>query len=198
MKTRRIFSTICMFAVMFILMSNSSCENSSVQNDKEIVNKQMDIYQKSQPTPLYDYSLERDLVIQLYNARQAQVRTWVVWRSDYGMIEGDAACIGFPIPYDVQLTNPLQRVYDGAVVEQSEPNGLYSSKNTSATWIMQIIDVPGKGTMVTPVYIESKVTCYPYPVDVDYEHNRVRPAKFSSAPSVSIQFTKKLPVYNTK
>ena len=82
------------------------------------------------------------------------------------------------IPYDTSLTNPLQP-YSGpdgfamaVAVEQPEPNGLFSSKTTSATWVM----CAGPGGVVEPVYVEGKVTVYPYPVKVDYDHNRVTKA----------------------
>ena len=101
-----------------------------------------------------------------------------------GTVEGDCASIGFGIPYDTSLTNPLQKTYgvNGNVttIEQAEPNGLYASKATSATWVMCV----GDGGAIEPVYVESKVTVYPYPVKVDYSTNRV--TKSGSA-SVSIQ-----------
>ena len=168
--------------MMFILLtSESGCDNSATNKDKQTTNTQMEIYLKGQPTPIYDYSPERDVVIQLYGYRMKTVRTWCVWRSDMGMIEGWAPCMGYPIPYDVQLTNPLQRDGAGGNIEQAEPNGLYSSKNTSATWIFEVADIPGKGVEITPIYIEGKVTCYPYPIDVDMDKNRVTRTKASKA-----------------
>ncbi len=144
------------------------CGNSQ-RADRETVEKQQQIYAKSQPIPMFDFSQERDTAIQLYKMRNEKVRTWTVWRSATGVIEGDCESRGFPLPYDVQLTNP--KMIDrnsSAVIEQPEPNGLFSSKGTSATWVRAIID--GKEV---PLYIETKVTCYPYPVIVDYEKNRV-------------------------
>ena len=55
-------------------------------------------------------------------------------------------------------------------MEQAEPNGIYASKNTTATWIMS---VDTETSQIMPLYIEGKVTVYPYPVKVDYEKNRV-------------------------
>ena len=56
-----------------------------------------------------------------------------------------------------------------AVIEQAEPNGIFASKNTSATWVMCV----GSTGQIEPVYVESKVTIYPGPVSVDYKTNRV-------------------------
>ncbi len=71
---------------------------------------------------------------------------------------------------DTQLTNPQQVIWRGysehgyasGVVDQAEPNGLFTSKNTHATIIFP---TNGDGT-VSPVYSESDVNCYPWPVKI--------------------------------
>ena len=160
------------------------------QKDSKAVEHQQAQYAKGQPIPAYDYSLERELVIKLYNLRNEKVSTHSVWRSNYGMIEGDCPSMGFGIPYDTSLTNPTQLTYkyqsstsghysDG-VVNQAEPNGIFASTNTSATWVMCV----SKTGTIEPHYVESKVTVYPYQVDVNYKTNRV--TKHSGAKSVSL------------
>lgn len=167
--------------------------SDSEVRDKEAVEKQQSHYQVSQPLPRFDYSLERDVAIQLYKARNERVATHTVWRSDMGAVEGDCPSIGYPIPYDTSLTNPLQgtRVSaNGGVtsIEQAEPNGLFASKNSVATWVRCVSEVKGE-PVEAPVYIESKVTAYPYPVEIDYEINRVKPVQ-DAAPSVKIESKK--------
>lgn len=155
-----------------MLLMAGSCEPSSDKKDQIAVSRQQDQYAAAQPIPAFDYSLERDLVIQLYRIRNQKVATHTVWRSDYGMIEGDCPSMGYSLPYDTSLTNPLQAVYyngGGVTIEQPEPNGVFPSKNTSATWVFCI----GATGRVEPVSVESKVTTYPGPVSVDYENNRV-------------------------
>ncbi len=158
-------------------------EKSASNKEAQAVSHQQKQYAKGQPVPAFDWSLERDLMIQLYILRNAKVATHTVWRSDYGMIEGDRPSIGYGLPYDTSLTNPLVATdvsdrgithnYQGgalASIEQAEPNGIYASKNTTATWVMEVDAVTGK---ILPLYVESKVTVYPYPVKVDYKTNRV-------------------------
>jgi hypothetical protein len=147
---------------------------ASEEADRRRVDSQQKQYAIAQPIPYFEWSQERDTAIQLYKLRNEKVRTWTVWRSDYGMIEGDCESTGYPLPYDVQLTNPLARPSGAStvVVEQPEPNGLFSSKHTTATWIRSVVRHNGK-VMEVPIYVEGKVTCYPYPVRVDYEKNRV-------------------------
>ena len=154
----------------------TGCDDSQTTKDSVAVQRQQAQYAASQPVPTYNWSLERHLVKELYDIRNLRAATHSVWRSDRGLIEGDCASIGFGIPYDTSLTNPLTGKrfggttnYNRLVVEQPEPNGIFASKNTNATWVM----CAGTGGVIEPVYVETKVTVYPYPVSVDYNTNRV-------------------------
>jgi hypothetical protein len=155
-------------------------KNSSQQKDAEAVNRQQEQYAKSQPIPAYDYSLERDLLIQLYDVRNHKVATHSVWRSDLGTIEGDCPSMGYGLPYDTSLTNPLTglgfdtndqgSIEDSVIaVGQPEPNGIFASTNTAATWVFCV----NAGGVIEPHYVETKVTVYPGPVSIDYDKNRV-------------------------
>lgn len=171
---------LSLVVALVITGCNISADSQSAKTS-QAVERQQSQYATSQPVPAYDWSLERDLVVQLYNIRNLKALTHSVWRSDRGLIEGDCASIGFGIPYDTSLTNPLATTDEDqrgtrntalAVIEQAEPNGIFASKNTSATWVMC---AGGTGT-IEPVYIETKVTVYPYSVSVDYDNNRVAKA----------------------
>lgn len=156
-------------------------EASQETKDQKTVQMQQKQYAASQPVPMYDWSLVRHMVIQLQDAQNQKALTHSVWRSNTGMIEGDCVSMGYGIPYDTSLTNPLQAVkatHSGvalATIEQAEPNGIFASKNTSATWVMCVDE---SGT-ISPVYVEAKVTAYPWNMDVNYETNRVTKAKGS-------------------
>ena len=125
-----------------------------------------------------EYGVSRML---LYKIRNQKAATHSVWRSDRGLIEGDCPSYGYGIPYDTSLTNPLvatdidmngeEHNYQGGAltsIEQAEPNGIFASKNTAATWVMCL----GEAGNIEPVYVETKVTVYPGPVKVDYESKR--------------------------
>lgn len=152
--------------------------DSEASKEAQSVGRQQGQYAKGQPMPTFDWSLERHLLSELYKLRNKKVTTHAVWRSDYGMIEGDCPSMGFGLPYDASLTNPLMTTDEDqtgrrnsalATIEQPEPNGIFASKNTSATWVMCIGETGG----LEPVYVESKVTVYPGMVKVDYDKNRV-------------------------
>lgn len=149
----------------------AGCEESQDRKDTQQTQRQQSQYAISQPVPKYDWSLERHMVIKLYDLRNVKAATSAVWRSSTGMIEGHCPSLGFGIPYDTSITNPLKSYKgyrDGAVTEQAEPNGIFLSKNTSATWIMCV----GKFG-IEPIYTEARVTGYPYPITADYDKNRV-------------------------
>lgn len=177
----KLFKVLILISVLFSLAACGPSSSSS--EEAEVVDRQQAQYAIAQPVPAFDYSLERDLVIQLYNTRNIRAATHSVWRGDFSAVEGDCPSMGFGIPYDTSLTNPLTQerfVHDAAVgrdiglavVEQPEPNGIFASKNTNATWVMCVNEIG----VIEPVYVESKVTVYPYTVTVDYETNRVTKA----------------------
>jgi len=164
---------ILIVLTVFILGA-SSCGNESVeQRDRQRVQAQQSQYEKGQPMPAFDWSLERHLVIELYKVRNQKAATHSVWRADRGVVEGDCPSYGYGIPYDTSLTNPLQAVGTNmhalTSIEQAEPNGVFASKNTAATWVMCL----GEAGNIEPVYVETKVTVYPGPVKVDYVQNKV-------------------------
>lgn len=68
----------------------------------------------------------------------------------------EGKCIGFGIPYSTQYTNPQMREYgqSGAVaLPQADPNGLYSTPNGTATWVIKVDD----NGLQTVEYIESEI-----------------------------------------
>lgn len=175
-KTITVFLSLCL---ILLLVVGCNYPTSISTQESQKVARQQDQYAKGQPVPAFDWSFERDLIIQLYILRNEKVATHTVWRSDYGMIEDDTPSLGYGIPYDTSLTNPLMTTdedpegYDRnalATIEQPEPNGIFASKNTTATWVMSVDKKTGQ---ILPIYVESKVTVYPYPVKVNYETHRV-------------------------
>jgi hypothetical protein len=172
-------------AMVVLLLSGcdgakEGCKDANVSKsnkaESKAVERQQQQYITGQPIPAFDFSLERQRVIDLYQIRNRKAATHSVWRSDTGIVEGDCTSTGYGIPYDTSLTNPLSPVtYEGAhewavvTVEQPEPNGVFASKNTAATWVLCL----GATGAIEPVYVESKVTVYPGPVKVDYATNRV-------------------------
>jgi len=183
-----IFIIVLVMVMAVAMLLVASCKEGNQEfRDADQVDNQQAQYAKVHPIPYFDHSRERAVYTQIYQARNKSVATHTVWRGDMSIIEGDCPSIGFPIPYDVQLTNPLRTVkgYQSIVaVEQAEPNGMFSSKTTAATWVMCVVMDQGTAKTV-PVYVEGRVTAYPYPVVVNYDLNRVTKMP-ESKPSVVI------------
>ncbi|RIW17831.1 hypothetical protein [Vibrio harveyi] len=154
-----------------LLSSNAFAFASSQETkDRKAVNDQQRIYAINQPIPRFYNSQERGALIELLRIRNKTVQTHTVWRSATGKILYDCPSFGFGIPYDTSLTNPLQRS-GSVVIEQAEPNGIFASKNTSATWALCLAP---SGESVEPHYVEAIVNVYPYSLLVDYETDRVK------------------------
>ena len=130
--------------------------------DRQTVESQQGIYAVSQPVPMFDWSQDRDILIQIYSQKNEARTTYSVLSSD-GTGEPRFMCpsLGFALPADTSLTNPLTPyAANGAVIEQPEPNGLFSSKNTDGTYVLCV----RKNGDVVPVYTELKVTTFPFAV----------------------------------
>lgn len=149
-------------AVAFTL---SGCiEEDATEEESSAVERQQVVYGKYQPVPFFEWSPQRQLWIDFYKAQNETAGTWSYISSWDGNVKFETPSQGFPTPMDTQLTNPLQVEYNykhgGYVVEQPEPNGLFTSKNTDGTIIMA---ANTDGTL-SPIYTELKVTCFPFPV----------------------------------
>jgi len=149
-------------ALGLIGFAAAACSSNAVYTDQNTVNKQQEIYQQVQPVPLFDFSEQRHTLIQIYQAKNQARQTWAVIQSITGEFIYACPSIGFPIPADTQLTNPEQNLGSGAVVPQAEPDGLYTSANTDATYVLCI---RANGNVV-PIYTEQKVTLFPFEVKI--------------------------------
>lgn len=69
--------------------------------------------------------------------------------------------VWFGLPYSVQYTNPMKRLYSSrssVTVPQADPNGLFMPEWLSATWVMCVDE---KWTP-RPVYVENEIIVSPF------------------------------------
>lgn len=156
-------------AIVALSLAACNAMDNPERADTQRVSEQQKHYALTQPVPYFDFSMDRDTLIQIYKAKNEARTTWSVFASaGTGDVTFICESIGFAIPADTSLTNPLQIIPYGTisgaydVVEQPEPNGLYSSKNTDGTYVQCV----GEDGNVSPVYTEQKVTTFPFPVAV--------------------------------
>jgi hypothetical protein len=163
---------------LYLAADADGCASPQQQaSETQAVKRQQAVFEQVQPIPSFDFSLERQRMIDLYKARQSAAQTWSVWRAYDHTIDGWCPSSGFPIPYGTELTAP-DRVwadthgtdgYAAVTVSNPEPNGLYTQGSGSpGTWVFCIID-----TEIAPIYVEDNVTVYPFPVSVDEKTGHV-------------------------
>ncbi len=167
MKNRLVLS---LMPVVALCCMADSCDSVPTAADKEraVVNRQQDLYVANQPAPIFDWSLERHLLTELYKARNNAVATYSYVRNQYtGKILSSCPSIGFPISAATQLTNPSMTdrhgsQYDGGnvVLPQPEPNGLFSPAESRGTYVMCL----NKDGKVEPRYYEEDVEAFVTPM----------------------------------
>lgn len=163
MQLKRILP-ILIIGVSSLFLAGCSLENST-SNEQESVEAQQNVFVKNQPAPVFDWSLERHLLTQLYKARNEAVNTHSIVRDMNGRIYFECDSIGYPIPSNTQLTNPERISHGLGIVDsgsgnvtlpQPEPNGLYTSPSTAGTFVFCLND---DGT-VSPSYFEANVEAH--------------------------------------
>ncbi|QQR82149.1 hypothetical protein IPJ70_02590 [Candidatus Campbellbacteria bacterium] len=165
MNIKRLFAVLACPFFFVLLAGNESCGGGQERMDRKVVDDQQAHYAKVQPIPFFDYSMPRDVLIQIYKATVSGNRsTYTVVTAITGELLFECPSVGLAIPVDTQLTNPLKPAYEdnrqSGIIEQPEPNGLFSSKNTDGTFVL-CVDFDGS---LAPVYTEQKVTTFPFAV----------------------------------
>lgn len=146
MKTILILMTLA-FAV--------SCMESSdsIQNAKqEELNKQA-VTQVGMPA-ISNFSEKRHLK-DILELRDSETPTITYVRDMVGKLHKVCNSIGFGIPNSTQYTNPQRITNHGYTIPQSDPNGLYSSGSSEATWVLCLNPQTKK---LSPTYLEDRIT----------------------------------------
>lgn len=164
---------ILLFSLIGIVgLSVAGCSTTANTNEASKVNAQQSVYVNNQPAPIFDWSLERHIMVELYKARNNAVQTYSYVRNFQGQVIFSCKSIGFPLPANDQLTNQEAQaiaygdIYprqDATALPQAEPNGLYSSPSTSGTYVFC---VNSDGT-VSPSYFEANVETHLSPLSTD-------------------------------
>lgn len=186
------FLGVVLIGLLVVVGCWGKADNANTR-DNAIVDQQQELYQQNQPLPFFNFSMPRDVFIQIYEARNEARQTYSVFRSALGTVTFQCSSIGFPIPADTQLTNPdqiTQRYFNNngsgsnidGVVEQPEPDGLYASHNTHGTYVLCV----RPDGQVAPHYTEDEVTTWPYVVTID-ENGQAHDAGGDSTIIVNVQ-----------
>jgi hypothetical protein len=173
-----------LFVALCGLFLLTACETSTQMLEQGQQKRGVNAIITNQPVPdLGGYSFERQIVIETYLARNHTIATYAYMIAMDGKIIEICPSIGYPIPYSTQLTNPqiaLGNSYQGSVITNPEPNGLYPPSDAAAT-LVQCVNLDGS---VSPVYIEWYVLAFPYQIKADIKLQRI------GDPSFSVNFDK--------
>lgn len=182
-------TALILVAIILGLVSVACAQKPASQvQDRTNTENQQAVYARNQPVPRFDFSQTRDTLIQIYKLENEARRTFTTFHSNgTGEVIFSCPSRGYAVAADTQLTNPLQPGYtnyvETYVIEQPEPNGVYSSKNTDGTYVLCV----RPNGDVTPVYTELKVTTFPYEVEYDAATRQVRDIGRQSSSSITIR-----------
>lgn len=167
----RLKKILLIVSLLFVIVIVSGCEsNEADKKESNRVEEQQNIYVDSQPIPTFDWSLERHIFVELYKARNNAVQTYSYIRNWQGEVVFSCKSIGFPLPANMQLSNPERKMCnystncEGSTIPQAEPNGLFSSPSTVGTYVFC---VNSDGT-ISPSYFEAEVETHLSPLNENY------------------------------
>lgn len=147
MKHRKIILPLVALVAFFGLAA-SSCDDggkSSNKSDEAVSDRIQGRMQDSQPTPEFDFSQQRQNLIEILTAQADTTQTTSFFFLEGVGLVGQCPSIGFPIPSTAQLTNPSAEKgprESRVVLPQIEPNGIYSGESTGTYTIC--VDDDGK------------------------------------------------------
>ena len=150
------FIGVLMTSMLVGCDDTSSKENTYTEQTK---NQILDMHGMPNISNGYEYAQLKDI----YELRDDPnlICYWYTKNEMTGKWIYQGTCIGYGIPYTTSMTAPesYQRIETSAgvcreVLPLAEPNGLYASPSTSATWIL----TTDKDGNITPTYVESEIT----------------------------------------
>ena len=204
--------------VTLVIGSLAGCGKRETASSKENSYTQMLMEQSANAVGYPDVSnfFEKAQLKEIYELRDDPqlICYWYTKNDMTGKWIYQGKCVGYGIPYTTQFTQPetVQRAalpalnmngqdkgyneYFTEILPQADPNGLYSSPSTSATWILSV-DEDGN---ITPSYVESEITvtqkkmdarlCEDWSLTSDYE-------KLSDKAEISGSVSYEAPVVET-
>lgn len=164
------FITFCVMAfAMILLMSASGCDNEPTMDQIEGAKQEASLKEASAEIgmpSIPNFQEKKTLKWVLELRDNTEILNYAYAFSEQtGKFSYIGRCIGFPIPYATQYTNPQKAVYHNSygytVLPQPDPNGLFSPASADGTWIL-LVDPKTKA--VHPMYMEPKVSVIPFPL----------------------------------
>ncbi len=158
---------LVVISMVFVLMSNSSCEPTQDTNDKLAAKQEQLMEEANAQTgmPAIKNFQERKMMKMILELRDQE--NLVCYAYIVPELTGRPVflgkCIGYGLPYATQYTNP-QKTYSTyqnghEILPQADPNGLFMPESADGTWLLMIDPSTNEPR---PVYIEPKVLVSPF------------------------------------
>lgn len=138
-------AAVALAAAVITAASLAACthnNNSGAATDQQLVNSQLNTYNRVQPIPRFNYSQYRETLIKVEEAEANGVATTTFFYN-MGSNKPVKSCpsIGYPIASTSQLTSPDQAQWGsggGVPVGQMEPNGVFTG-DSSGTYVTCVL-----------------------------------------------------------
>ena len=153
---KKLLSILMVLSICMLVGCGETAENAY---SKEMMNQAYDAvgfpdvsnyFERAQLKDIYELRDDPKLICYWYT-KNDMTGKWIY----------QGKCIGYGIPYTTSMTasESLQRIdttvgAEWDIVPLAEPNGLYASPSTSATWILSV----SESGEITPTYVESEIT----------------------------------------
>jgi hypothetical protein len=161
---------ICLVPLVFISFVLGGCvddSNSTKQEQRQQEQVQKESIAQSGIPAIKNFR-EKKLLKQIYELRdQDGVLTYTyIVAENTGKLIFLGETIGYGIPAATQYNNPQKPLREdnsqASIIQQADPNGLYSPASAEGTWIM-LKDPNGK--TVKPVYVEPRIIVSPFKLE---------------------------------
>jgi hypothetical protein len=150
---KAIVLVMIMFVGMFIFTGCSDYNTTDHQQAKQTDNLMKEA-NREVGLPNITHFYEKKMLKQILELRDdSNLITYAYMQNMNGKFIFLGQCIGFGVPYSTQYTNPEKTVDSDegegfTTIQQCDPNGLFSSSGTSATWLMYINPSTGKREII--------------------------------------------------
>ena len=129
--------------VALALVACGPVKQTSQSRDAQRTEAQQQTYEVNQPIPQFQFSQERDTLIQLYRLQnEARATYTVVTGINGGKPIWACASRGYALPADTQLTNPQQLAGAWVVSGSSGNDTRTDSSGNYWRWVDGVIELP--------------------------------------------------------
>jgi len=146
MNRRLIVCLLAAAVAVTACTSDSKPRQDAREREQNATGRAMNRMTQSQQVPEFDFSQERQTLIDVLTVRAEGTHGTAVAVALDGTLLWWCPTVGAPVPSTYQLTNPDQVAgrggrnhYEGQVIAQAEPTGVYSAES-AATWIVCVAD----------------------------------------------------------